>query len=305
MKKFKKLLLAAFVMAATFVLAPTVDAKAYGITQVNPATDSITMTWTAEEDATAYNVYVGTSYSDAVLYTTLPATATSVVISGLPSGCERYVKVTYVYTNYQGLPTEGTMGSSYDAKTVPTAVTGLNQDRWWYYIKVLDVKWDKVEAADSYEYEIKNSKGKKVASGTSTYPNCELRKVSNKMVYQVRVRAVSTVCGQKFTTPWTKWAYCFHQPMISGSHKGSSIYIKWGKITGVTGYDVYVSTKKDSGYKKVKSLGKNATSYTIKKCGGKKIKSNKEYYVYVKAKKKVGKTTYDSGLNYTWSFKRR
>ena len=304
-KSIQKLLMAAFVMAATLILAPSVDAKAYGITQVNPATDSITMTWTAKEDAVAYNVYVGEDYSTATLCGQLPATSTSATITGLLPGSEYYVAVKYLKLTSSGTTSEYAVGSEYDARTVPTVVTGLNQDRWWYYIKVLDVKWDNVESADSYEYEIRNAKGKKVASGTSTYPNCELRKVSNKMVYQVRVRATSTICGQTFTTPWTNWAYCFHQPMIKGRHNGGSISISWGKITGATGYDVYVSAKKDSGYKKVKSLGKNKTSYTITKCGGKKIKSNKKYYVYVVAKKKVGKTTYDSGLNYTWSFYRR
>ena len=304
-KNIKKLLLAAFVMAATFILAPSVDAKAYGITQVNPATDSITVTWEADEDALGYNVYIGEDSSTAVLYQQLPATSLAATITGLAPGSEYYVKVTYTYINYQGVASESPVGSEYDARTVPTVVTGLNQERWWYYIKSLDVKWDKLEAADSYEYEIKNSKGKKVASGTVSYPSCDLNKVSNTMVYQVRVRATSTVCGQTFTTPWTNWAYCFHQPMLKKhKHNGNSLYITWDKINGVTGYDVYVSTKPDSGYKKVKSLKKNATSYTIKKCKGKKIKSNKTYYVYVVAKKKVGKATYDSGLNYYWTCRR-
>lgn len=303
-KNIQKLLLAAFVMAATFILAPSVDAKAYGITQVNPAADSVTVTWEAEEDATAYNVYIGADYETAALYTTLPATSTSVTIPGLVSGAEYFVKVTYTHVNYQGLPDEGPVGYEYDVRTIPTAVTGVRQEKWWYFIKSFDVVWDDLGAADSYEYVIENSKGKTMKTGTVTYENCDLSKVSNSMVYRVKVRATSTICGQTYTTPWTDWAYCFTQPRVkSVKVSGNKLVVKWDKITGVTGYDIYVSTKPTTDYVKVKSVGKNKSSFTVKKLKGKKFKKNKKYYVYVASTKKVGGVKYDSGRLYYWNSK--
>jgi len=76
--------------------------------------------------------------------------------------------------------------------------------------------------------------------------------------------------------------------------------VRWNKIAGVTGYDIYVSTKRDSGYKKVASVGRNTTRTNISRFNKKKFSKNKGYYVYVEAKKKVGKTTYKSNSRNTW-----
>lgn len=76
-KNAKKLLVGLFVLAASVMIMPAVSAKAYGLTQVNPSKNSITVQWEAEADATSYKVYVGESYSEAALYTTLPVTRTS------------------------------------------------------------------------------------------------------------------------------------------------------------------------------------------------------------------------------------
>ncbi len=67
--------------------------------------------------------------------------------------------------------------------------------------------------------------------------------------------------------------------------------ISWAKIKGVTGYEVYRSTKKSRGYKKVTTIKKaNTTSYT-----NKKLSKNKKYYFKVRAYKTVnGKKLYSS-----------
>ena len=76
--------------------------------------------------------------------------------------------------------------------------------------------------------------------------------------------------------------------------------INWGKIKGASGYTVYVSTKRNSGYKKVASVKGSKSSVTVKKLKGKKFKSSKTYYVYIVAKKKAGGVTYTTGVNYTY-----
>ena len=57
-----------------------------------------------------------------------------------------------------------------------------------------------------------------------------------------------------------------------------SVVISWKKVSGANGYQIYVSTKKKSGYKKVADVKK--TSATIKKKKG-------IYYVKVRAFKKT------------------
>lgn len=58
----------------------------------------------------------------------------------------------------------------------------------------------------------------------------------------------------------------------------ASTYIEWKKVSGATGYEIYRSTSKYSGYKKVATIKKGSTvSYTDKS-----VKSGKTYYYKVR-----------------------
>ena len=131
---------------------------------------------------------------------------------------------------------------------------------------------------------------------------------ADKIVYskwhKARVRAYVNINGVKKYGAWSAYSYMGHQPeVISAKQVGSKnqVKVKWDTISGSTGYTVYMSTKKNSGYKKVGTTKK--TNLTVSKIGKTKLKKNKTYYVYVLANKKVGKTTYSSPANWTWSFK--
>ena len=58
--------------------------------------------------------------------------------------------------------------------------------------------------------------------------------------------------------------------------------IRWSKAKEADGYRIYRSTKKNSGYKLIKTVSASKTTYTDTK-----VKSGKRYYYYVKAYKKV------------------
>ncbi len=304
----KKLFLPSMLLTFLFAFMFTSRADAaYGLTQVNPQQNSITVQWTApsNRNVTGYTVKVGTSLSDAQPVGTLPASATSYTVPNLPGGCERYIKVEYTYQNSYSTSTytDYYYGSF---RTTPGKVTSVHQDKWWYFIKSFDVKWDEQKAADGYEYVVKkNNKGKKFASGTVSYESLSVsKKVSNSIVYSVQVRAYSTINGTKYTGNWSDVCYCFTQPRVkSAKVKGNKLTIKWGKVSGATGYDIYVSTKPKKGYTKVKSVSSKISSVTITKLKKKKISSKKKYYVYVVTKKKVGKKTSTSGKLYYWNTK--
>lgn len=68
--------------------------------------------------------------------------------------------------------------------------------------------------------------------------------------------------------------------------KKLAIKISWKKVSGATGYDIYLYTKKKGTYKKVASVSGKKKSATIQKYGKKSIQK-KTYYYYVVAKKKV------------------
>lgn len=73
--------------------------------------------------------------------------------------------------------------------------------------------------------------------------------------------------------------------------KKKALEIRWTKKSGVSGYQIQVSTKKNfkSSLKTVKVSGATKTVTTIKK-----LKAKKTYYVRIRCYKKVGKKTYYS-----------
>ncbi len=72
----------------------------------------------------------------------------------------------------------------------------------------------------------------------------------------------------------------------------TSVSLTWKKAKNASGYEVWTSTsKKDSGFKKEKTISKASTvSYTMKKASGKKLAANKTYYVKVRAYSGKGKS---------------
>jgi len=305
MKNVMKSMIAVFIMAVAFVTTGT-NAQA-AVNQTAQTQNSITVDWSssAKEYATAYYIGYGEDSTTARTMAeaktiTLPATTTSYTITGLKPGTEYYVCVYSTY-KYSASGTEYTnsIGSCYDSVTLPSKVTGLNQTKWWYWALSVDFGWDEQSAA-RYEAVVMNNKGKKLKTIDCYSNKTSYSKVKNNTMYKVKVRAYVEINGQKYYGDYSDVAYMFTQPMLKTAKiSNGKLKITWGKISGVSSYDVYVSTKEKKGYKKVKSLKSSKTSLTVSKLKGKKFNSKKKYYVYIVAKKKVGKKTYTSGKHYT------
>lgn len=327
-KIMKKSLLLLGIMAI-MMFAMSITSMASGeVIQTGETGTSVTIKWnaTGNEAATEYHIYVGEDYSSTSSATPIvvPITQTSYTIPNLTAGKEYYVLVKYQYkSSYSDSTYESSVGSTY-VYTKIKAVSGLNQERWYYYIQSVDVKWDKVEGA-YYDWVIKDNKNKKVASKSKTTSNSASSSVKNSKIYTVQVRQYfianpgtsneyKIYSGSSAKNSWSKPAYLFTQPMVKENkikQKAGSLYVSWNKISGATSYTVYISTKEKKGYKKAGTVKSSKNSLTIKKYGSKKIAKGKKYYVYVVANKKVGKKTYTSGRLYTvdtktkslhWSF---
>lgn len=288
-------------------------AKAYAasVTQTGATASSITVSWTdpnAGNDyytTTGYKVSWGNSSSE-IKGTVNNQLNTSYTITGLNTGSEYYVKVEYTYVSKSTGSSYGpyTLGSTYDAATRVVKPTGVKQVKWWYYIKNVEFTWDVQKAATGVEWKLcKASTGKKVKGGSSTYPSSSFtaNKISNNVVYTVQVRAKDKYGW----SPWSDKAYLFTQPMLTKKTKATNgkLTLAWGKINGATGYQIFVSNKEKSGYKKVATLKSTKSSYSLKKFKGKKISKSKKYYAYIVATKKVGGKTYTSGKLYTAKIK--
>lgn len=290
MKKIRVIFSALIVLLLVGVVNVT-DAKAAytyptvsSVTQTNATVNSITYTFVGK-DAAKYNIYTKaySDYtSDFALYTsvTTPGTYT---VSNLDAGKKYYIKV---------VPVSSTGSEGYGRYTAMTTliskITNLHQEKWWKYIHSLDVKWDKIDAADTYEYIVKTAQGKTIKNSTTSYPDLSLSQIKNEQIYVIQVRAKQTYNGQTLYTDWAK-INCFVQPTVTSAKvKNGSLTIKWKKIAGATGYTVYACTKdgKVTNYKRVAKVSKKKNSVTIKKIGKSKIKANKTYYIYVTTKYK-------------------
>lgn len=59
---------------------------------------------------------------------------------------------------------------------------------------------------------------------------------------------------------------------------GRKVLVRWKKLSDVSGYQIYRSTKKNSGYRLIKTAGKNTNTYTDKQ-----LTKNKYYYYRIRA----------------------
>jgi hypothetical protein len=333
--KTKKITQIIATLVFAFVLAAgiqTTSKAAYIMTQTAQTPDSITValdktailsskdyslaSWTItlqKQDAT----YNWVAVQPAVA---LDPNATTYTFVGLAPGTKYQARIDYtrnrtrsVYNSktrkYENTTTTETPSyQTADIVTAPGKVTGVNQSKWWYYIESVDFAWDNQDAC---KYEWVAFQGKKqVANNPDSYGNSGSFKIKNNKLYTVQVRAYEIINGQRVDGEWSDPAYLFTQPMIERKTGNISVdgsgkmHIKWGKISGVSGYEVYVSTKEKSGYKRVAKVKAKKGSVTVKKLGKKKFKKNKTYFVYVVAKKKVGGITYTSGRHYSTMYKK-
>ena len=138
---------------------------------------------------------------------------------------------------------------------------------------------------------------------TSTYMSIRPYKVGQ--FTRARVRAYIIVNNTKLYGNWSDYSYnaTSSKVTLKRSANKKKITVKWKKVKGVAGYTVYVSTKSNGGWKKVKNYGKKATKAIITKYGKKKLSKNKTYYVKVaymiKVKgKKITSSIYSTGAAY-------
>ena len=144
-----------------------------------------------------------------------------------------------------------------------------------------------------YEVQVQNagsSKYNKTGSSTSTYADVSY-KANRYLKYRVRAY-VDTDAGRVYGN----WSDYRAFAAMSGKYtpKYKSVALKWSKVKGSGKIKIQVSTKKDTKYKKFKTLKGSAKSVTVNKYGKKNLGSRKWYYVRIVPQVKIGKKYVDS-----------
>ena len=307
MKKFRfSMILMLAVLALTFGGGISRDAKAATRprftsrpAQTRIAKDGFSVNWWAT-DAAAFDVEI-MDYS-------LPASQrkweskgrvyeAGISFSGLKSGTNYSVRVTAISDTDSKVTTTSTANNF---RTLIDDMKAVETESYDYAAKTAKVVWTPLGAADGYEYKLKKYSGKTIAEGRltdSTTGSLTFTQLEDNTVYVFKIRALMTYEGKSYETPWKSINVFEQAPVTSVVQKGNKLTIKWSKMKGATGYQVYVSSKPRKGYVKVKSVGRGKSSVTVTKVKKTKISKKKKWYVYVVAKRGKDK----SGRTYYWT----
>ena len=151
------------------------------------------------------------------------------------------------------------------------------------YIEELTDEYVSIECKDTqdeeFEVQVRDNKGKEVFSQREIgYFFVELSK--NKL-YSFRVRGMKINYDTDSYDPYTPWSNSVYfstaQYKLKQVGKTKKAKITTPKVAGISKYTVYMSLKKNGGYKKVKTV-KAGKSITVSKFKGKALKAKKNYY---------------------------
>ena len=126
-------------------------------------------------------------------------------------------------------------------------------------------------------------------SNTNRFSNVS---VTPGKTYYLKVSAVVIYNNQEYYDEESNYIVFKALPKVPDSVKTTNvtynqIKINWSKVSDINGYELYFSTSKDSGYKKLTTT--TSTSYTHKK-----LKVNKKYYYKVRTYKVINNKKYYS-----------
>jgi len=248
--------------------------------------------WNKVSGASGYRVYRATSKNGKYerLVTT---TALSYTDTRLTSGKTYYYKVrAYKWVN--GTKVFGPYSDIF------TLTPKLSMPTVKIYHSGTSVRFeiDKVSGATGYRvYKSTSANGKytRITSNTKT-----LHKdydISYTNTYYYKVRAYKVVNGKKVFSEYTKPVKItthVPRPIITVTRDDTSkLKVKWGKLTGCTGYEVYLS-EDGKEYKTLKELaGYKTDNYTISR-----LELNQSYYIKARSYKIVnGQKVYSKDSN--------
>lgn len=246
---------------------------------------SAKVSWSAVTGATGYQVWRSTSPNKDFVAVGSVA-ETSRLCSGLTTGTTYYFKVR-AYKEVSGTKYYGdysTVVSVVPKIVAPSGVKAVSASA-----TSIKVSWNAVSGMSGYQVWRSTSPDKGfVAVGSVTETSRVCSGLMTGTTYYFKVRAYKESNGTK--------VYGEYSTVVSAAPKlsapsgvkatvssATSVTVSWNKVTGATGYEVWRSEKKDSGFSKTGSV-----TETSRKCPG--LTSGKTYYFKVRAYKEVNGT---------------
>lgn len=250
-------------------------------------TSTVTLSWSKVKNATGYRVYQKVNGKWKKLYDTSKNTYK---VASLKSGTE-YSFAVKAYSKSNGKTYWASNYTSIKTATAPATPKSVSASQ---STGSITLSWSKVTGATGYRVYLYNAKTKKYekikTTASRSYKVADLKAGND---YKFKVKAYKKVDGNNIwgtATPAFATATKCKTPTIKvSSTKKGIANLSWTNVSGESGYQLYMSTNKDSGFKKLVNYKANATKDTKSK-----LTSGKTYYFKVRAYKKT-----DSGTVYS------
>lgn len=277
-------------------LVPSINAKADVSTLrvTDMSKDSISVSWTAPKTTGTITYYLGISKDkeEALANCNSKNTAvtqTSYVFTNLEAGKGYYIYLKYLSsTSTEDIEKKGVYASLI-GYTMPPAPSNVEQSFWSTPRNKTVITWDAIQGATGYKVDIVDNDGEDLSKTVET--NSITLTTKDVGYYKVKVCAYITLASTNKTYygDYSNTIRVYAQPLINETDEGYDVSIQkkkmslsWGKVSQAQGYEIWVSTKKNGPYTKVKTINnKNTTSAKINKLNGKKFNVKGSYYVFV------------------------
>lgn len=263
------------------------------VTQSAATTNSVSLTFANVTGANAYIVTNG--YGNAATIVGSSATPT-VTISGLAPGISATLHGHPARVSATGFIAYESYGKTCYVKSL---MNKLNSKEFgirniWANINSYHFAINSAANRDGIQFEFATMAGKVKRTQESSGSYVGVSGFINGTFYKYRVRTYVTCGSGRAYSAWSDYKYIGMSKSFKGTSSKKAIRANWSKVNGATKYVVYVSTKENSGYKKVKTVSAKKRSVSITKVNKKKLKKGKKYYVKVVAQSKAGKKTVSS-----------
>ena len=210
-----------------------------------------------------------------------------------------------------GYVAEGSYDYDYFKTLAPAFNTkGFGLSNAWESINSYQFAASAAYAKDGVQFQFLTPGGKVKKNvyqdGTSSTVSLYVDKFINGNFYKYRVRPYVKCGTSRMFGGWSGYKYIGVPKKVSSkfSSKKKTVTLSISNVSNASSFTVYASTKKNSGFKKVKIVSAKKRSVAIKKVAGKKLKRNKYYYFKIVPNAKVGKKTYSSQYQsvYSWRY---
>lgn len=281
------------------VQVATSPAEPENLVQTGATNNTITMSWSPVAGATGYDVYAYINYD----WTKVGSSNTTTATVNAIGNSQRFQYAIVARRAVTGGVADSNRSDSVYMKTIPAKVSYVAMTNYWHNLKEASYGWNSVNNADGYQFQLLNYKGKSLLTKETSGDYVYVSPFKQGVFTKARVRAYIVLNSKKIYGAWSNYTWNAANKKVTARRSGNrkKITINWKKISGCAGYTIYISTKSDSGFKKVKTLSSKKKSITIKKCGKKKLKKNKTYYYRVVYLTKVGKKKVASNVMGTGS----